>query len=209
MDGATVVVDSVAVIGNVSPSQAAVHINGRHVPVANGMFKQVVRLRRGVNRFRITAVAAGYAETATMLSVRYAGPPRGIAESRAGSDFFTRVGRVCQGTNAKITALPRLRTVTDIIDTAAKVEPILARFIAELQSISPPRALASQYSSFIKDQQDGLDLLRQAVGDLRTNNREAARQAVIQSLRVGEQSDSLALGLGVPTCAVTPVPSGG
>jgi hypothetical protein len=71
VDGATVAVPNIEVIGSIDPANAVVRVFGSRVKVVNGAFKQHLLLRNGLTRIRISARARGFTGTTTWVRVRF------------------------------------------------------------------------------------------------------------------------------------------
>jgi hypothetical protein len=117
VDGATVNVHGIVVLGTVRPKLAVVIMSGKRIRVINGTFKHPLVLRRRLTRIKVVARAAGYAGAATNISVRYAplGGSRGQADDFASPHYewfyarpFLIVGRTLNE-RAIVEAYDRLR----------------------------------------------------------------------------------------------------
>jgi hypothetical protein len=84
VDGAMVNVHRIVVLGTVRPKLAVVTVSGKRIRVINGTFKHPLVLHGRLTRIQVVASAAGYAGSATDISVRYA--PRSGAPGQPG-DF--------------------------------------------------------------------------------------------------------------------------
>ena len=68
--GSEVAVAKVRVFGRVVPANAVVVVGGKRAHVANGSFARWVSVRRGVNRIKIAAQAAGYTSASMNVEVK-------------------------------------------------------------------------------------------------------------------------------------------
>lgn len=64
VDGATVAIRDIEVVGDVAPQAAVVRVAGRRVRVRAGAFRARMRLHTGVNRIRVFASTRGYGQPA-------------------------------------------------------------------------------------------------------------------------------------------------
>ena len=86
-DGATVQVPLIFVYGTVQPSNAAVFVEGRRVPVSNGTFRQPYRLHQKVTRIAIVARSRGYIRRAMEIRVGYRPAPAGSSTAASGGAY--------------------------------------------------------------------------------------------------------------------------
>jgi hypothetical protein len=76
VDGATVVVPRIVVLGTVEPRNAVVVVSGKRAQVEHGVFKRPLLLRGRLTRIKIVARAQGYVGSATDVYVTYKPEPR-------------------------------------------------------------------------------------------------------------------------------------
>jgi hypothetical protein len=84
VDGATVNVHRIVVLGTVRPKLAVVTVSGKRVRVINGTFRHPFVLRQRLTRIRVVASAAGLAGSATDISILYA---RRVVPGDQAADF--------------------------------------------------------------------------------------------------------------------------
>jgi hypothetical protein len=71
VDGATVGVTRIEVLGTIDPKSAVVVVNGRPVRVIAGSFRQSIVLHNRLTRIRIVASAHGFVRSTAVVSVHY------------------------------------------------------------------------------------------------------------------------------------------
>jgi hypothetical protein len=71
VDGATVVVPGIVVLGTIEPKDAVVLVSGKRATVHNGAFKWPLVLRHRVTRIKVIARARGFVASTTELAVTY------------------------------------------------------------------------------------------------------------------------------------------
>jgi hypothetical protein len=71
VDGATVVVPGITVLGTIEPKTAVVTVAGKRAHVAGGLFMRVMFLRRKQTLIKIVVSAPGYTRFTTVVSVSY------------------------------------------------------------------------------------------------------------------------------------------
>jgi hypothetical protein len=216
--GASVIVDTIHVIGTVHPRSASVTIAGRkEQPSSGGRFNQVLRLHPGLNQIALVAQARGYAEQKTEIAVTYSPPSSGAgapardvpsAGGAAGSasTFVSRANAVCAAANSFITAEPRPTTrALAIHDAAVSIRYLLKTELPQLEAIVPPPSLAAGYASAINDSKQAINLIvDQTIPSLAVSLRVFMQD--IESLDA--QANRTATALGLPACAVDPVARG-
>jgi hypothetical protein len=71
VDGATVAVPGIVVLGTIEPKDAHVVVSGKHAQVTNGTFKQPLSLHARHTQIEIVGTASGFLPSKTILSVIY------------------------------------------------------------------------------------------------------------------------------------------
>jgi hypothetical protein len=75
VDGATVAVRNIDVLGTIRPNNAVVVVAGKRVRVVNGAFKQPLLLRRPLTRISVVVNASGYVGSTSWVTVHYVPAP--------------------------------------------------------------------------------------------------------------------------------------
>jgi hypothetical protein len=83
VDGATVVVPGIVVLGTIEPKTAVVTVSGKPARVAGGTFRRDITLRKRRTRIAIVASARGYTRSTIVVFVTYVSNPRS-ARAHAG-----------------------------------------------------------------------------------------------------------------------------
>jgi hypothetical protein len=203
--GSTIVVSQIRVIGTVAPALAVVVVDGRRVHVWSGNFAPAVDLRRGVNRVRIVARAAGYRSAVMDVAVRYR--PAGNGGASPGRSFTARANAICARLASAITALPAGLTRASALSDLAKLDPLTRAALARLQRVNPPPAAAADYATFLGILERTIVLNSELLSALNTGATGEVRQLTIQELALGRQDNAITLRLGLGSCDATPIPS--
>lgn len=85
VDGATVVVPGIEVLGTIEPKNGVVTVSGKRAQVENGTFRRPMLLTTRLTRIKIVARARGYVDSTMEVSVSYQPRPRPASGGVAGS----------------------------------------------------------------------------------------------------------------------------
>jgi hypothetical protein len=213
-DGATLSVRSVEVLGNVSPRDSVVVIDGRRASVENGVFRLPLALTGTVTRIRIDATAAGYMGARTVLTVDYrpqkgpgqtSAPPAPVAAATAPSPpsvaTAEHANRLCAARNAKVTALPPITPATVAAD-ATRVQALNTGLIEQLQRLAGAAAGSTELGQFV-------DSFRRAAAEANAVTQALlARRVSLAARLVGPvrahelKLYSQSAALGIPACGL-------
>jgi hypothetical protein len=100
VDGATVVVPGIVVLGTIEPKNAEVLVSGRRANVQDGVFKLPITLRARLTRINIVARARGFVSSTTQVRVTYA--PNRPRSPRSRRSVAPNLGNAGGGLSAEV-----------------------------------------------------------------------------------------------------------
>ncbi|GAC1434487.1 MAG: hypothetical protein NVSMB51_01780 [Solirubrobacteraceae bacterium] len=117
------------------------------------------------------------------------------------SDFVARGNAVCTRVNTGIRGVGRTTTAADVVREAPKVHAIEQRGVGDLRRLSPPREFATDWSRMLGDLQMLTDNTAKIGDAARRNDAAAAGTIAKASSAIAAQVNTLALKLGLTSCA--------
>jgi hypothetical protein len=121
-------------------------------------------------------------------------------------EFVSQADAVCKDVNDKIAALPKPTTTADLATVTPQVITISNDGIAQLEQITPPTAVQSEYSHYIAALKSQTALAGQLVTAAKANDTAQINQ-VAAKLKAGSP-DSTAKDLNLTECAKDVSPQG-
>jgi hypothetical protein len=212
-DEAEVAVRDIVVFGKVDPTSSAVSVAGRHTHVVDGVFRQPMVLRRGVNHIKLVAREAGYAPATLEITVRSAGhrgPPaptgsllssprpnaaRPVSPATTGladSGFIRHADAICGSYKPPRRGEPRR--------TAEQTKTMFLALAQELRRLRPPPAERELFGDYLRD-------LGVEAGQMERLARDFERHDVADAKRernyddiLASAADEIATNLGLDRC---------
>lgn len=197
VNGATVVVPGVGVLGTVTPSTAVVTLRGRKLHVgANGQFQAHLHLHRGRNRISITAVAPRYHPIASQIVVRYRPGPAAPTPSLA-----SRANAICSAAGDQGFALYDGAYGTSVLQTLKDDVNVARHMLSQLQAIRAPAQASATYASFLSAEQSSIGDAEMIVAAIKARALPELRRGVAQIQVASARRSTAARELGLAVCS--------
>jgi hypothetical protein len=200
VNGSTVVVPSVRVVGDVSANEAGarvgLRVRGHRVRVhRGGTFMARVHLHRGMNRIRVVAFARGYPRTFSMLTVRFRpGRPKPPPSLRAEVDAVcVMVNTRDWGTMANLNGAPNMKTVESLVANDQTA-------VRRLEQISAPPGKAGLYGEFVGSLKGTVSNEQAMISSIQTRSASSLRQSISGWEADFKQFQKLGAQLGSAQC---------
>jgi hypothetical protein len=201
IDGAAVAVRSVVVFGKVDPAGAAVTVAGKHPRVMDGVFRQPMALRRGLNHIELVASAAGYMSAREDLEVRSSARSAGGSTPRRAvpRDFARAASVICARSS---TGLGAIRGIPGGPSPrrAMLIRAHLLAMARQLGRLRPPPALKASFESYLRLLRFQAALMPQLAADLKHHDMAAAKRHINFDYGVASDADEIARSLGMVGC---------
>ena len=203
VNGITVKVPRIEVLGTIAPARGAVRVGGRRVRVRRGGFRAGIHLHRGLNRIRIIAAEPGLGRTRSTVTVVFH-PGR----AAPGPSLVDQVNGVCANLLGQTIALPSLGSPAAARRDLHSLVVLNQSVLNRLEAIHAPAATAAAYEGFLAGR-------RQLVADIvaidqaiRDRSVAIFRRSMLALPPLAARQQSLANQMDFTQCTNGAIPSG-
>jgi hypothetical protein len=130
------------------------------------------------------------------------------SSSVSSADYVAGAERICNTVNGQIAALPKIKTVQDLLTTGPKEVQLARQGVAKLKALPAPEAKKAAVSQYVATLEQETTLSGKLIAAFEARDATALRHIEAQSRVAQAQAHTRARALGLTACARQVQPSG-